>query len=185
MHQKYIILDRDGVINQECDDYVRSPEGWKPIPGSLEAIAQLNHLGYFVLVATNQSGIGRNYYTYETLEAIHQKMHRVLAEVGGKISAVFFCPHHPDDHCLCRKPKTGLIDQIKENFPIVPRHTWFIGDSLSDIQTAQRSGCVPVLVKTGRGQYTLNEAPLPDDLLIFNNLAGAAHKIMIDQEQQK
>lgn len=152
---KLIILDRDGVINEESDTYITSPEEWVPIPGSLEAIARLNHGGYRVLVATNQAGLARGLFTVEVLNAIHCKMHRELARLGGQVEAVFFCPHGPNDSCLCRKPLPGLFDEIAKRLKLNLSGIPFIGDSLRDIQAAQAVGASPTLVLTGKGSHTL------------------------------
>jgi len=150
-----IILDRDGVINEDSDDFIKSPDEWKPLPGSLEAIAQLNNAGWQVVVATNQSGIARKLYDLDTLHAIHDKMHRMLLEYGGSIEAVFFCPHGPNDNCDCRKPLPGLFDQIAMRLKTSLTGVPVIGDSLRDIQSAKAVGAQPVLVRTGKGTRTL------------------------------
>jgi D-glycero-D-manno-heptose 1,7-bisphosphate phosphatase len=173
----FIVLDRDGVINHDSDEYIKSPEEWHAIPGSLEAIAQLNRSGYQVLVATNQSGVGRGYYDLETLNNIHEKLMIQLAAVGGYIDGIFFCPHRPDEHCLCRKPEVGLLYQMEEKFPINLAKTYFIGDSFADVQAAQKAGCMPLLVLTGKGQITLAAHP---ELSIphFPNLAAAVDYVV-------
>ena len=155
--QKYVLLDRDGVINHDSDDYIKSPDEWLPIDGSLEAIALLNQHGFKVVVISNQSGIARGYYSLETLAEIHQKMHQLLAEKGGKIEAIYFCPHAPTDLCDCRKPKTGLLElfSVEKNVPL--KSIFFIGDSLTDIKAAQAVSASPLLVKTGKGLKTLAE----------------------------
>ena len=148
----FIILDRDGVINHNSDQYIKSPDEWIAIPGSLEAIAQLNRTGFRVIIATNQSGVARGYYDMAVLDTIHEKMISELAAVGGYIEEIFFCPHHPEEHCLCRKPKPGLFQQIQRKYPVCLADTLFVGDSYSDVQTAFAAGCKPVLVLTGNGQ---------------------------------
>jgi len=145
MIKKFIILDRDGVINYDSDHYIKSPEEWHAIPGSLEAIADLNRAGYHVVVATNQSGIARGHYDLETLDRIHEKLMRELASVGGYIDEIFFCPHHPNDHCECRKPKLGLFLQIQKKYTVHFAETYFIGDSYTDMQVAEATGCKPIL----------------------------------------
>lgn len=169
---KLIILDRDGVINQDSDDYIKSPDEWIPLPGSLEAIAQLTEAGFSVVVATNQSGIARGYYDLNTLEAIHQKMADAVAAAGGKLAGIFYCPHGPDDHCECRKPKDGLIRQIAETFQIDVTNVPFVGDSTRDIEAAISAGCLPILVKTGNGAKTAEKLTSSDrvyeDLLDFS-----------------
>ena len=156
---KLIILDRDGTINEDRDDFVKSPDEWVPIPGSLEAIARLNHAGWHTVVATNQSGLARGLFDMATLNAIHAKMHRALAELGGRIDAVFFCPHGPDDGCSCRKPLPGMLKTIGERYGVPLRETYAIGDSLRDLQAGVAAGCAPHLVRTGKGAL-LDDAAL-------------------------
>ena len=156
---KLIILDRDGTINEDRDDFVKSPDEWVPIAGSLEAIARLNHAGWHTVVATNQSGIARGLFDLATLNAIHAKMNRALAEVGGRVDAVFFCPHGPDDGCACRKPRPGMLTAIGERYGIAPRETYAVGDSLRDLEAAAAAGCAPHLVRTGKGAH-LDDAAL-------------------------
>src|SRR5262245_24575016 len=155
----YIILDRDGVINYDSIEYIKSPEEWQPIPGSLEAIAQLNRAGYRVLVVTNQSGIARGYYDVETLDLIHEKFLAKLTSVGGYIEEIFFCPHHPEDGCFCRKPKPGMLQQVANKYPLNLSETFFIGDSNSDVMAAQSAGCLPILVLTGNGEHAMQHHP--------------------------
>ncbi|MES2142723.1 MAG: D-glycero-beta-D-manno-heptose 1,7-bisphosphate 7-phosphatase [Pseudomonadota bacterium] len=156
---KLIILDRDGVINEESPDYIKSTDEWIPIPGSLEAIALLTKAGYTIAVATNQSGVGRGYYTEVGLARIHQKMLDCVKAVGGAIDKIFYCPHHPDKHCACRKPAIGLFKQIATTYSINLVDVISVGDSLRDIQAAERVGCKPMLVLTGNGSQTLKENP--------------------------
>ena len=175
---KYIILDRDGVINIDSDDYIRRPEEWHPIPGSLEAIAKLYQAGYMIVVATNQSGLERGYFSLETLDAIHQKMHSMVSKVGGHIEHIFFCPHAPGAHCVCRKPKPGLINEFENICGVSCEkiNPPFVGDSLRDLQAAIASGCQPILVKTGKGLATLAKlidwkhetVPVYENLLQFS-----------------
>lgn len=166
----FVILDRDGVINYDSESYIRSPEDWKPIPGSLEAIALLNRAGINVVVATNQSGIARGYYDEATLTRIHEKMTQALAKVGAKLSGVFYCPHGPEDNCFCRKPKPGLIHQIAQQFKIDVRGIPFVGDSQRDLDAAVAAGCLPVLVKTGNGEKTAKKTALP--AAVYEDLMG-------------
>jgi D-glycero-D-manno-heptose 1,7-bisphosphate phosphatase len=177
MSEKYVLLDRDGVINHDSDDYIKSPEEWIPIEGSLEAIALLNKNGFKVAVISNQSGIARGYYSVKTLKAMHDKMQRLLAEQGGNIEAIYFCPHAPTDLCDCRKPKIGLLKQFSQekNYPL--KDIFFIGDSLSDIKAAQAVAAKPLLVKTGKGLKTLSENPHLN-IPIFENLYDAAKFII-------
>ncbi|MDE1463763.1 D-glycero-beta-D-manno-heptose 1,7-bisphosphate 7-phosphatase [Spartinivicinus poritis] len=167
-----VILDRDGVINQDSDAFVKSPEEWLPIPGSIEAIAKLCKSGYQVAIATNQSGIARGYFTVETLTAMHNKMEQLVNQAGGNIAAIAYCPHGPDDNCNCRKPKPGLIYQLAQQLQFNPQETWVVGDSLRDLQAAEAAGCKPTLVTTGKGQSTLKKLPeLSYDVPVFKDLA--------------
>jgi D-glycero-D-manno-heptose 1,7-bisphosphate phosphatase len=156
---KLIILDRDGTINEDRDDYVKSPDEWIPISGALEAIARLNHAGWHTVVATNQSGLGRGTFDMAMLNAMHVKMNQMLAKQGGRIDAVFFCPHAPEDACSCRKPLPGLFEQIGERFGVSMRDVPVVGDSLRDLQAGAAVGCQPHLVRTGKGAR-LDEAQL-------------------------
>ncbi|MBE8232921.1 MAG: D-glycero-beta-D-manno-heptose 1,7-bisphosphate 7-phosphatase [Endozoicomonadaceae bacterium] len=168
-----IILDRDGVINEDSDDYIKSPEEWIPINGSLKAIAKLNASGYKVAIATNQSGIARGYYTLSTLEAMHQKMQRLLAQYNGKIDYIAFCPHKPDDHCQCRKPKIGMLTEIMDYFSVTPQQTLFIGDTFSDLKAAQHAHAAFVLVRTGKGNKTLKTSNIDKcNIPVYSNLSA-------------
>lgn len=149
-----LILDRDGVINLDSDNYIRHVDEYLPIESSLKAIAACCQAGIKVVVATNQSGIGRGYYSLETLAAMHAKLRLALENYGGHIDGIYFCPHHPDDACNCRKPKTGMLDQIKQDFADVFDHAIMVGDSWSDWQVAEAAGVTPYLVKTGKGERT-------------------------------
>lgn len=170
--KKLIILDRDGVINHDSDEYIKSPQEWVPIQGSMEAIAQLTHAGYQIAVASNQSGIARRLFTMDTLVQIHNKMHRLVEEVGGHIDAIFFCPHVPRDDCDCRKPKPGLLTDIAKRFKVSLEGLPIVGDSLRDLQAAATVNASPYLVKTGKGARTLDQlenegfgqVPVFDDL---------------------
>jgi len=146
-----IILDRDGTINEERDDFVKSPEEWVPLPGALEAIARLNQAGWQTVIATNQSGLGRGLFDMAALTAIHTKMNTALARVGGRIGAVFFCPHAPEDQCSCRKPLPGLYQQIGERFGVALGSVPVVGDSVRDLEAALAAGCPAHLVRTGKG----------------------------------
>lgn len=168
-----VILDRDGVINADSPNYIKSPDEWIALPGSLTAIARLNQTGLSVVVATNQSGVGRGYYSLQTLAAIHEKMQRELQTAGGHIDRIYYCPHTPEDGCDCRKPKPGMLHQIQAEFPTQFNQAVMVGDSLRDIQAAHQAGCRAVLVKTGKGEKTLREnpqlsnIPVHEDLLSF------------------
>jgi len=166
-----IVLDRDGVINQDSDAYIKNPDEWHAIKESLEAIKRLNDAGYDVCVATNQSGLGRDLFSIETLAAIHQKMINELEAVGGRIQLIAFCPHHPDVGCDCRKPKPGLLQAINEQFPLDPDTTWMVGDTAKDIECAHRMGIRGALVKTGKGQRELdNEVVSRETIPVFSDL---------------
>lgn len=175
---KLIILDRDGVINYEREQFVKSPDEWRPIPGSLEAIARLNHAGFRVVVATNQSGLGRRLLDTATLISIHEKLHKALAQVGGRIDAVFFCPHTADANCDCRKPKPGMLADIGQRFGVELTGVPCIGDSLRDLQAAEACGAQPILVLTGKGEKTLRDGNFPKNTIIFPDLAFAATALL-------
>lgn len=175
---KLVILDRDGVINQDSPHYIKSPSEWIPIPGSLEAIAQLNQHGFRVAVATNQSGISRGIYDMATLNAIHDKMHRALAALGGRIDAVFYCPHANEHNCQCRKPKSGMYEDISHRFGVDLSGVPCVGDSLRDLVAGANKGCHPILVRTGKGEETLAEGKLPSGTLVFNDLSEAVAHII-------
>jgi len=174
---KLVILDRDGVINHDSDQYIKSPDEWKPIPGSLAAIARLNQAGYRVVVASNQSGIGRGLFETDTLMAIHDKMLKALAQAGGRIDAIFFCPHTNADNCDCRKPKPGMFREIAARFNAELAGVPAIGDSLRDLQVAATVGAQPMLVLTGKGRKTVDDPALPPDTLVFPDLAAAVAHI--------
>lgn len=168
---KTAILDRDGVINYDSSAFVKSPDEWIALPGSLEAIARLNQAGWRVVVATNQSGLARGYFDMDTLNAMHAKMRQQLAAVGGHIDAIFICPHGPDDNCACRKPLSGLFIDIARRFDLNLSHCVSVGDSLRDLQAAQQVGCHTALVLTGNGSKTQHQ-PLPQGTTIHADLAA-------------
>ena len=175
---KLIILDRDGVINVDSAEFIKKPDEWKPIPGSLEAIARLNQDGYRVVVATNQSGVGRGLLDMAALNAIHDKMHKAVAHVGGRIDAVFYCPHAQDADCSCRKPKPGLLEDIAHRFNAELAGVPCIGDSLRDLQAAQAVGALPILVLTGKGAQTAAAGGLPANTQTFADLNEAVKAII-------
>ena len=175
---RLIILDRDGVINYDSEHFIKSPEEWRAIPGSLEAIARLNHAGYRVVVATNQSGIGRGLFDMAMLNAIHEKMHRALAHAGARIDAIFFCPHTADAKCECRKPKPGMLIEIGKRFNVELTGVPCIGDSLRDLVSADAVGGEPMLVLTGKGEKTLREGNFPKNTVIFPDLAFAVSALL-------
>ena len=174
---KLIILDRDGVINHDSDLYIKSPEEWTPIPGSLEAIARLNQWGWRVVVCTNQSGIGRGLFGMDTLNAIHDQMIKAAAHVGGTIDAVFFCPHTNLDQCNCRKPQPGMLKEIGTRYNIDLASVPVVGDSLRDLQAAVAVGAQPMLVLTGKGKKTKLDPDLPPGTPVFADLAAAVKKL--------
>lgn len=173
---RYVLLDRDGVINHDSDHFIKSPEQWLPIEDSLEAIALLNRHDYKVVVITNQSGLARGLFDAATLEKIHAKMRRMVEQKGGKIDAIYFCPHGPDDGCTCRKPKPGLLEAFAGDHHIKLSGIAVIGDSLRDLQAAEAVGASPMLVKTGKGRQTLDKNPNLN-IPIFENLYDAAKYI--------
>lgn len=176
---KLIILDRDGVINIDSDHFIKSPEEWKPIAGSLEAIARLNQAGYRVVVATNQSGVGRGLFDMAMLNAIHAKMHKTLATVGGRIDAIFYCPHAADANCACRKPRAGMYLEIAERFDVSLINVPAVGDSLRDLQAAAAVGAAPVLVLTGKGEKTLASGGIPAGTRVVADLMCAVNEVLI------
>ena len=178
MPTKLVILDRDGVINFDSAQFIKSPAEWKPIPGSLEAIARLNQASYRVVVATNQSGIGRNLFDMDTLNAIHEKMHKTLFNVGGRVDAIFYCPHTADAKCDCRKPKPGMFKRISDTLNIDLNGVPTVGDSLRDLQAGAAAGCQPMLVLTGKGEKTKAEGNLPEGTREFPDLAAAVDAIL-------
>ncbi len=176
---KLIILDRDGVINEDSDDYIKSPEEFVPLPGSLEAIARLKRAGWTVAVATNQSGIGRGYYDEATLAAMHEKLARLLAAEGGSVDYIAWCPHTPDDGCDCRKPATGLYERIADHFGVSLAHVPVVGDSYRDLEAARRVGAQPILVRTGKGQRTLaGHAQDLDGIPVHPDLAAVVDHLL-------
>ncbi|MFT6288685.1 MAG: D-glycero-D-manno-heptose 1,7-bisphosphate phosphatase [Alcanivorax sp.] len=188
MAARVVILDRDGVINEDSDSYIRSLSDWRPIAGSIEAIAALSQAGYTVAIATNQSGLGRGYFELEALESIHAKLNTLVAEQGGVVSGIFYCPHTPEEDCQCRKPATGLLRAIESELYLSVHNAFFIGDSLKDLQAGEAAGCLPVLVKTGKGMQTLAKIQRedvaldnPKNIPVFADLAEAAQYILKQQ----
>lgn len=176
--KKLVILDRDGVINFDSDEYIKSPAEWRPIPGSLEAIARLNQHGYQVAVATNQAGISRGLFDMKALNAIHQKLHLSAQAVGAHIDAIFFCPHAADEFCDCRKPRPGMLQAIGERFGVSLKGVPMVGDALRDMQAAFEVGCDLYLVKTGKGVRTLEKGGLPPGTQIYENLAAVVDRLL-------
>jgi D-glycero-D-manno-heptose 1,7-bisphosphate phosphatase len=175
---KLIILDRDGVINVYSAHHIKSPEEWKPIPGSLEAIARLTREGWRVVVATNQSGLSRGLFEMGTLNAIHTKMHKAVAQAGGRVEAVFYCPHAAEAECACRKPKAGLFNEIAARYGRELVGVPAVGDSLRDLVAAATVGARPMLVRTGKGEKTLAAGGLPADTPVFADLGEVAEHLL-------
>lgn len=175
---KLVILDRDGVINFDSAQFIKNPNEWRPIPGSLDAIAALNQAGFRVALATNQSGIGRGLFDMTTLNAIHDKMHRALAQSGGRIDALFYCPHAAESACSCRKPKPGMLEEISRRFGMDLDGVPSVGDSLRDLEAGLSLGMRPILVRTGKGETTLANGGLPEGTQICADLAEAARYII-------
>ncbi|WP_177412839.1 D-glycero-beta-D-manno-heptose 1,7-bisphosphate 7-phosphatase [Pseudomonas sp. R3-52-08] len=177
MMLKLLILDRDGVINYDSDAYIKSVAEWIPLPGSIEAIAQLSKAGWTVAIATNQSGIARGYYDIATLDAMHARLRTLVAEQGGEVGLVVYCPHGPDEGCACRKPKPGMLKTIAKHYKVPLAGIWFVGDSLGDLEAAKAVDSQPVLVKTGKGEKT-QAKNLPVGTLIFDDLAAVAAELI-------
>jgi D-glycero-D-manno-heptose 1,7-bisphosphate phosphatase len=175
---KLVILDRDGVINFDSDQYIKSPAEWRPIPGSIEAIARLHQGGWRIAVATNQSGIGRGLFDMATLNAINDKMMEMVFRQGGRIDALFFCPHTAAEGCGCRKPRTGMFEEIAARFHLDLKSVPVVGDSLKDLQAADAVGAQPMLVMTGKGERTKAEGGYPRRTQVFDDLADAARHIV-------
>jgi D-glycero-D-manno-heptose 1,7-bisphosphate phosphatase len=174
---KLVILDRDGTINQDSDQHIKSPAEWQPIPGSLEAIARLTQGGWRIVVATNQSGIARGLFDMATLNAIHAEMHRAVNQAGGRIDAIFFCPHAADASCECRKPKPGLLREIAARMGVELAGVPMIGDSLRDLEAAVAAGAKPHLVLTGKGKKTRDAGGLPAGTEVAADLAAIAARL--------
>ena len=175
---KLIILDQTGVINQSSGTFIKTPEEWIAIPGTLEAIARLTHAGYRVIVATNQSGIGRGLLDMATYNAINDKMYKAVNHAGGRIDAIFFCPHTNADKCACRKPATGLFDEIMQRYGVNLCNVPMVGDSLKDLQAAAAIGAIPMLVLTGNGQVTRQSEELPTGTQVFADLSAVADALV-------
>jgi D-glycero-D-manno-heptose 1,7-bisphosphate phosphatase len=174
---RYILLDRDGVINHDSDGFIKSPDEWQPIEGSLEAIALLNLAGFKVIIVTNQSGVAKGLLDENMLANIHSKMIQLVNNKGGDIEAIYYCPHGADSDCECRKPKPGMLETFAKDFDVTLSTITVIGDSLRDLQAAEAVGAEPILVKTGKGQITLLNNP-DLNFLVFENLYDAAKHII-------
>ena len=174
---KLIILDRDGVINYDSAQFIKSPDEWRPIPGSLEAIAKLTQAGYRVIVATNQSGVGRGLFDMATLNAIHARMHKAVTQAGGRIEAIFYCPDTADSDSPCRKPNPGMFHAIAERYNVTLERVPAVGDGLRDLQAADAVGAQPILVLTGKGEKTHAEGNLPQSTQVYPDLAAVARSL--------
>ena len=174
---KLVILDRDGTINHDSDHYIKSLDEWRPIKGSIEAIARLTQAGYRVVVATNQSGIARGLFTTRTLFEMHDALQRAAVQAGGRVDAFFFCPHADAAGCECRKPKPGMLLEVARRFNVSLAETYMVGDSLKDVQAAVAAGARPVLVLTGKGAKTQAEGKLPPGTRVFADLAAFAEHL--------
>lgn len=152
---KWLILDRDGVINYDSNDFIKSPDEWRPLPGSLEAIARLNEAGYQIVVISNQSGLARQLFDLATLDAIHKKFTTLLAQHGGRVEEIYYCPHGPDDACECRKPLPGLFKRFSKDFGISLDGITAVGDSVRDLQAAHTAGASAALLLTGKGKHSM------------------------------
>ncbi|MES2604518.1 MAG: D-glycero-beta-D-manno-heptose 1,7-bisphosphate 7-phosphatase [Pseudomonadota bacterium] len=177
---KLVILDRDGVINADSDDYIRTVDEWIPLPGSIEAIARLSQAGYRIAVATNQSGLARGYFDEYTLANMHSKMCALVEEAGGQIDVICYCPHAPDENCNCRKPLPGLLEQIAAELNQSVQNAWLVGDHEKDLQMAVGGGCKPLLVRTGKGVLMEQKisAELRAQTSVVDDLAAAATFIL-------
>lgn len=174
---KLVVLDRDGTINRDSPDYIKSASEWQALPGSPEAIARLNAAGYTVAVASNQSGLARGLFDEEALAAIHEKMRRTVRQAGGEIDTIVWCPHHPDDGCRCRKPAPGLLERLSDHYGIPLTGVPVVGDSRRDLEAARAVGARPILVRTGNGART-EAAGAAGDAEICDDLAAAAESIL-------
>jgi len=185
MHTKLIILDRDGTINRDSDDYIKSPDEWLPLPGAIEAIARLCQGGWHIAIASNQSGLGRGLFDLATLNLMHDKMNKLLAAAGGRVDAIFFCPHLPQDHCQCRKPLPGLFENIGERFGVALDQVHAVGDTLRDAQAAALAGCQTHLVCTGKSEGYSGRTPpenFPPQTMVHDNLSAFADWVLAQGE---
>jgi D-glycero-D-manno-heptose 1,7-bisphosphate phosphatase len=175
---KLILLDRDGVINFDSEEYIRSEEEWRAIPGSLQAIGRLCRAGWRVVIISNQSGLSLGKFTVEQLNAIHQKMIAHLSQYGGAIDAIFFCPHGPDDGCDCRKPKPGLFLDVSRRLRVPLDGVKYVGDKLNDVKAARAAGASPVIVRTGYGAKTIESGELPQDVPVYDDLSAVVDALL-------
>ena len=174
---KVLVLDRDGVINEDSPDYIRSVEEWQPIPGSIEAIARASKAGYTIAVASNQSGLARGLFDLDALTEIHDRMIEAVEDAGGRIDIITWCPHHPDEDCECRKPRIGLLMRIEQELGVSLAGQWFVGDSTRDLEAARAAGMIPVLVRTGNGSKIENDIDRRE-VRVFDDLGGAVEELL-------
>lgn len=179
--KKILILDRDGVINQDSDAFVKSAEEWIPLPGAIEAIAKLYKAGWTLAIATNQSGVARGKFSQTALDEQHTKMLNLIHAAGGDLHHIAWCPHGPDEGCLCRKPKAGLLDQISQALNLDLKGGVMVGDALRDLQAGQARGCQAVLVRTGKGEKTLTEGTGLEGVKVVADLADLAEQLLSNQ----
>ena len=177
--ERFVAIDRDGVINEDSDEYIKSESEWIPIAGSIDGIARLTQAGFRIVIVTNQSGLSRGLFDLAALNGIHKKLQDCLSRNGSRVEMIFFCPHGPTDHCNCRKPSPGLLLQIEDRFNLDLAGLPFIGDSFSDVEAARKVGMEPILVRTGKGEQTLSDHPQKlSDVRVFSNLNEAAHDLL-------
>jgi D-glycero-D-manno-heptose 1,7-bisphosphate phosphatase len=177
-HRRLVVLDRDGVINRDSVDFIRRPEEWLPLPGSLEAIAALSRAGFEVVVASNQSGVGRGLFTEATLAAIHRRMTAAVETAGGRLAGIYYCPHRPEDDCACRKPRPGLLRRIEADFATPLAGCPVIGDSRRDLEAAWTVGARAILVRTGNGVETEQRLSAAPPVEVYADLAAAARQLL-------
>ena len=178
MKRRFILLDRDGVINQDSVGYIRTPQEWQPLPGSLQALKDLTEAGYEIYVITNQSGIGRGYYSLQDMHAIHRKMHQLVRDAGGVIRGIYYCPHAPEEKCGCRKPASALFLQCAKEHRLDLTQAWFVGDKLSDLRGGEAVGMRSALVKTGYGAQTLSTLPQSHEYPVFADLSAFCSELL-------
>lgn len=181
---RLVVLDRDGVINRESADFIRRPEEWLPLPGSVEAIADLTQAGFTLVVASNQSGVGRGLFSAATLTAIHERMSRTIEAAGGRLDGIYFCPHGPDDGCPCRKPRPGLLRQIEARYGLPLAGVPAVGDSVRDLEAAWQVGARAMLVRTGNGMETERRLQAGAQVEIFADLAAVAERLIAESRQR-
>jgi D-glycero-D-manno-heptose 1,7-bisphosphate phosphatase len=182
-HNTLVVLDRDGVINRDSANYIRGPEQWLALPGSLQAIRRLTEAGFQIVVATNQSGLGRGLFNHEALAAIHQRMRAEVSAAGGQLAGIYFCPHHPNDGCDCRKPAAGLLRQIERDFAVSLAGRPVIGDSARDLDAARAVAGRPILVRTGNGLDTEQNYPHLAEIEVYDDLSAAADALIAAAER--